>query len=257
MTQPSDPRQKSPLLGIITGMEHSGTTALAQLVISNCPSVNAGFEIGVLLCKASPRTFSQHGRFYEWLCEPTANGHWGLTTEQRDEVCQAHDWDEFYVRLMKASPVFTAQHTHLVDKAPAYAYILKDVLRKVSNVPIVVVHKPIVALYGSYRKRNMSLRDFANRYREYRRSLQRVISDDRIMTVSHGDLCERPADVLHDVCAFLGVDVDHSVSTDLDWNLAPIRKDYSAASELQQAKNSLSVLERTVLGLIDFGFRPK
>ena len=257
MKQSADPPQNSPLLGIITGMEHSGTTAMAQLVISNCVTVNAGFEIGVLLCPNSPHEFCHQGRFYDWLCEPTKNGHWGLTIQQRDEVCQAQDWNDFYARLMQASPVFTAQHTHLIDKAPAYVYTLEQVLQHMSSVPIVVVHKPIAALYSSYRKRNVSLQDFSSRYRQYRRSLQRVIGNDRVMIVHHDELCERPAEVLRDVCDFLGVDTDHSISTDLDWNLAPIRKDYSAAAELQQAKNSLSLLERIVLGFIDLGFRPK
>ena len=83
----------SPLLCIVTGMEHSGTTFLSNLLINNIVQANSAFECGLLCAKDSPRNFNTVTPFYDWFSAPTKAGHWGLSLEDRDYILDTDQWN--------------------------------------------------------------------------------------------------------------------------------------------------------------------
>jgi len=228
-------------------MEHSGTTWLADLIRGH-PNINSGFECGVLL-GASPADFPQIHPFYEWMLKAKNPSHWAVTPDKMARVIAAPDWDTMYARIMESSPLFDAQTPFLLDKTPAYMPILKDILKKVS-APIIVIYKPILYQYTSYKKRNISLADFVNRYAAYIGGFLEAYKHGphRFKVILHEELVNNTQMVLQDIFRFLGVRLpEEGVLPDtIPTTPGPVYSDYNL-EKARAAVNRINDEERTVL----------
>ncbi|MEM1295754.1 MAG: sulfotransferase, partial [Verrucomicrobiota bacterium] len=113
-----------PLLCVVTGMEHSGTTFLSKLLTAH-PTVNAAFECGILLGE-NPREVLALEPWSDWFVTPIEEGHWGLTLEQFEEVAAASDWDGAYAKVIEHCPLFQEGENRIVDKSPRYLQDLPE-----------------------------------------------------------------------------------------------------------------------------------
>lgn len=95
------PLPSSPVAAIVTGIEHSGTTHLGNLLRCH-PSLSGGLECGVLLGD-SPADFPGFSPFYEWMMW-TGPGGWGISPDQMDEICRSRSWNEMYRGICRYSP---------------------------------------------------------------------------------------------------------------------------------------------------------
>lgn len=155
------------LVAIVTGMQHSGTTYLNN-VINSHPRIMSGFECGILL--GDLKNFEQVKPFSDWL--KTGKTHFGLPDDYLEKIknmnyVQVYDYiqknkgsknDCFYQTLIKKCANFT-------DKTPAYIYQLENIHNKIKHlkVPIIVVLKKYDEVYYSWViKRGLSHEMFIN-----------------------------------------------------------------------------------------------
>ena len=118
---------------VICGMEHSGTTLLSDL-FRQVPGIDAGFEVGVLLCP-SPKEFEGFDPFFTNML-----GGWKLTTEELAEACHAENFEGFYARVKALSKVLRPGTTDIFDKTPRYLSRLDDCMNR-ADVPFIASFK--------------------------------------------------------------------------------------------------------------------
>mmetsp|Transcript_21470 Transcript_21470/g.61326 ORF Transcript_21470/g.61326 Transcript_21470/m.61326 type:complete len:381 (-) Transcript_21470:4285-5427(-) len=130
----------SGLLCIVTGMEHSGTTIMIQLIMSD-PHVFGGLECGMLE-KSQPAEFRQSVPFYKWMGEPH---HFGFTEAQRDALLPTSScFAQMYRRTLEHSQFFqlpTTRDSWIIDKTPRYVRMLDAVMDRAPGVPVIVTQK--------------------------------------------------------------------------------------------------------------------
>lgn len=142
------------LVAIVTGMQHSGTTYLND-VINSHSKITSGFECGILL--KSLENFHTVSPFNVWL--KTNSRHFGLPDNYLSKIkkmtySQAYEYigknkgskdDSKYQKLVKHSPYFT-------DKTPAYIYEIQNIYIKTLplSIPIFIVLKPYDEIYKSW-----------------------------------------------------------------------------------------------------------
>ncbi|EDY84190.1 hypothetical protein VDG1235_3820 [Verrucomicrobiia bacterium DG1235] len=226
-------------------MEHSGTTFLTSLIKSNTNTLNCAFECGVLLSKTSPKDFNEVQPFYDWLCMPVETGQWGLTKQERNWVCATENWREFYVRLAQASPAIRPGQ-QLIDKTPAYAYNLCDIISRVPETPFIIILKDIRLLYKSYKKRKVPIELFLARYLKYKESLDRALDSDRdnIYLIDHKKLCCTPEQELGKIFRSLQIDIPVKINSQLEnTELPPLTKDYNYEKEVLTLHEHLTTTE--------------
>jgi sulfotransferase family protein len=122
---------------VICGMEHSGTTLLSDL-FRQVPGIDAGFEVGVLLC-SSPKEFEGFDPRGDPFFDNMLEG-WGLTREELTEACHAEDFDGFYARVKASSKVLRPGTTDIFDKTPRYLRFLDDCMSR-ADVPFIATFK--------------------------------------------------------------------------------------------------------------------
>lgn len=149
-----------PLKFVICGMEHTGTTLVSDL-FRQVSGVDAGFEVGVLLCE-TPARFLDLPPFSHNILKG-----WGITQDEFVHCCVAPDHAEFYRRLKACSRVLAPQTTALFDKTPRYVAQLDACLGRV-DVPFIVTHKDPRAIIASDFKR-AKVDDFGAWYDSYKR----------------------------------------------------------------------------------------
>ena len=150
------------LLGIVTGMEHSGTTLLSQIINSH-PDVFSGFEMGVLLKK---QKFEEIKPFNNWL----KGGHfeWGLPNDYNiDELDTEQTYEYIYKNKgTKGGSVqeLIRKSKFILDKTPQYIYNLNELYTKIPNtIPFFIILKPYTDILFSYYKRNANIANFQSR----------------------------------------------------------------------------------------------
>jgi hypothetical protein len=241
-----------PLLCIVTGMEHSGTTFLRSC-LNQHPSVNSGFECGVLLCD-TPRDLPKRRPFCNWYT--AAWPHWGLTPEQFACCCDTDSFNDFYVRLKNAAPC-TRDGEFLIDKTPAYVFSLDKVLEKTDAKCLVIVRN-ILPLYVSWKKRMSPRRQalsvfalslFASQYRLFCRQVLRQMPSERVLVVHHSALCRDRDLVMGSVFRFLGL--PNGEKDAFDYSGRPLHEDYDVDADTAQARSSVNVMERMVLSALE------
>jgi len=128
---------------VICGIEHSGTTLISDL-FRQIDGVDAGFEVGVLLCDG-PRSFRAMSPFSENILKG-----WRLTPEEFGYCCDTDDFGEFYRRLLASSKTIASGTSTSFDKTPRYLAALDRCMEKV-NVPFVVSYKdPRAIVYSDF-----------------------------------------------------------------------------------------------------------
>jgi len=118
---------------VICGMEHSGTTLISDL-FRQVPGIDAGFEVGVLLCP-SPKEFEGFDPFFTNMI-----GGWKLTKEELAEACHAENFDGFYARVKALSKALPPGTTDIFDKTPRYLSRLDDCMNR-ADVPFIASFK--------------------------------------------------------------------------------------------------------------------
>ena len=142
------------ILAIITGMQHSGTTYLNN-VINSHSRIMSGFECGILLNHLND--FQNVQPFCEWL--KTGKTHFGLPDNYVEDIKNMNYEEVYkyiqenkgskndchYQELIKKCPNFT-------DKTPAYIYQLENIYNKVKKlkIPFIVVLKSYDEIYYSW-----------------------------------------------------------------------------------------------------------
>jgi len=153
------------LIAIVTGMQHSGTTYLNN-VINSHPRIMSGFECGILL--KNLKNFENVKPFSDWL--KTDGTHFGLPDNYLEEIknmnyVQVYEYiqlnkgsknNSHYQHLLRKAPNFT-------DKTPQYIYQLQNIHKKTLhfNIPIIIVLKKYDEIYYSWViKRKINFSDF-------------------------------------------------------------------------------------------------
>jgi len=214
-------REKSGLFAIITGIEHSGTTITASLVM-NAPNLYGAFETGLLLSD-TPSGFQHLSEpfFYKGLTAPTKNHFWGLTNEQREELLLARCPAEQYHLLRRHSPIYHVHNTSwIVDKTPAYYHQLFSIMQRTPGVPVIVTQKEDDAVIRSLQKRGAKKVDIQRRLINFHRELTLCQSNfpERLYVLNHTTLTTSPNTVMTELFAFLGLLWDPSYLTNAALN---------------------------------------
>lgn len=143
---------------VICGVEHTGTTLISDL-FRQIPSIDSGFEVGLLLAD-SPQEFHTLDPFAKNMLEG-----WGITAQQFATCCQNSNNEAFYKSLMEASPVLPESTKQIFDKTPRYLSELTSCLEK-TDVPFITSHKdPRAIVYSDYKRSNSD--DFYSWYETY------------------------------------------------------------------------------------------
>ena len=232
-------------IAVVSGMPHSGTTYLSQLICENTDIANCAFECGVLLASNSPRDFSSVSPFYDWLCMPVESGQWGLSKNDRDWACDTDSWEEFYQRLALKSPIVETDQ-YILDKTPAYCYSLEAIMQKVPDTHFFISIKDPHSHYCSFKKRNIPLSIFIRKLNVFHRSLNgaKALHPERIHTIQHQSLCEEPKRVINRIFSTINIEPTGSLNMDLNWQaLPPIKRDYNYQLDIDRAKTSISEVE--------------
>ena len=145
----------TPLVAVITGMEHSGTTVLSGIVKSHS-NISAGFECGIFL--GTLATFGDQTPFAEWMS--MGEGNFGLpSTYLRDIANMSYADAIVYINDHKGTSdnsdmsVAIRSGSWLVDKTPRYVYDVPSLMEKLNTighrVPVFIILKPFVDIMDS------------------------------------------------------------------------------------------------------------
>ena len=239
-----------PQAAIVTGMEHSGTTFLSDLLKSH-PRINGGFEGGMLLGN-SPADFPNIQPFYDWMQKANNPTQWAVSAENMRFVTAAPTWPEMYRRVMESSPLFSDTADILLDKAPPYMPILDQLMQKVP-FPVIVIYKPVLYQYTSYKKRDFTLENFVWRYTHYFTGFFKAwkCCSARMLLVPHGELARGPGEVMRKVFRFLHLEqpAGKGDPTSARLTAGPVKADYDP-DKAEGDIRLLSAYEKEVLNKI-------
>lgn len=195
---------------IVTGMEHSGTTVVSQLLNAH-PRVAAGVECGLLL--REPKEFDQSKPFWDWLLD--SGWGWGLLPAQRAQLLQVATYDEAYTLLNRYKgsahsgelrEIFRSSDL-IFDKTPAYVYHLPAIAKKV-DAPIIVTLKAPAEAWLSAQKHGLSLPIFLHNYVV---STRAAAATPRAMIVFQRQIDEDMDAVMQDIAQYIGLPGDYSM----------------------------------------------
>lgn len=205
-------RKNSPLLCVISGMEHSGTTFLSQL-LNGHPRIASGVECGLLL--SAPHDFHAVQPFYDWLVGEEGWG-WCLTPADRQRILVCRDHYEAYWVLSafkgraqrddRLRRIFLESDL-IFDKTPRYIYNLDKIMEKV-NSPFLVTVKTPAEQYVSAKKRGVTDVDaFLMRYEKAMSAVKRALHHypDRLMVIEYKRLVTDTPIVMQQVAEFIGM----------------------------------------------------
>ena len=208
------PPVKSDILKfIITGLPHSGTTALSE-VFRQVPGLFSGFECGFLLHE-KPLDFVNPKAKYKVLYEMLKTS-WGLTDIDVNYICNSTSWEKVYLKLRERSSKINNKQVSLFDKTPYYMLHLEEVLKKVDNVKIIVILKDVRALYYSYKRRGTlkaGLNHLNSLTNEFADVLLNLAKEGRIFLLHYENMCLKPELELKKVFDFLGLDFKRNYLT--------------------------------------------
>jgi len=129
---------------VICGVEHSGTTLLSD-IFRQVEGLDAGFEVGVLLCN-SPREFKDFHPFVDQIYKG-----WGITQEDLNYICDTDSFEEFYERLYEKSKVIR-KPCKIFDKTPRYAWGLEQCIKNFQGKYIFTYKDPRALVYSNYKR---------------------------------------------------------------------------------------------------------
>jgi hypothetical protein len=109
------------------------------------PGVDAGFEIGVLMC-ASPRDFPALQPYAEHMLWG-----WGIDRATLERCCDTDDFVAFYAALQQHASVLRPGTRMIFDKTPRYSANLAACMGRL-NVPFILVYKdPRSTVYSDFK----------------------------------------------------------------------------------------------------------
>ena len=202
---------------VICGLEHSGTTLVSD-IFRQIPTVDSGFECGVLLGKA-PREFPTVQPFFNNMLDG-----WKISEDAMNEVCKTDSFLDFYQGLYKQSSIFTPDIEHLFDKTPRYFQSLFECQEKV-GLPFVATYKdPRSVVYSDF-KRSGKGKVFEEWYEAYKPSKLRYLSKiysngyekwaagnhpntSQVLCVALEDICLNTRETVEKMFAHVGFDFD-------------------------------------------------
>eukprot|EP00571_Detonula_confervacea_P013154 CAMPEP_0172310358 /NCGR_PEP_ID=MMETSP1058-20130122/11440_1 /TAXON_ID=83371 /ORGANISM="Detonula confervacea, Strain CCMP 353" /LENGTH=310 /DNA_ID=CAMNT_0013023155 /DNA_START=77 /DNA_END=1009 /DNA_ORIENTATION=- len=233
----------SAIHAIVTGLEHSGTTIVGN-VLFNAPCIIGAIETGFLLAE-TPADIGHITPWIDWqgtTCE-RRDLYYNLTHDEIDVMKKAKDIGEMIDILRKTSHLFNNLNDeaycrkpfNMVDKTPRYIHpqYFEDVLAKTPGVPVIVVKKDFEPLKESWAQRDSNLtQEF---YDDVFDNVEAMMTKypGRITTIQYEDLKSEPATVMEGIFARL----------DLTWD-----PDYLNMSNL---KRKFSDYDPATLELID------
>ena len=197
------------------GYERGGTSLIAELLRQH-PNLDGGFEGGFLLGK-KPGDFPSIAPY-----RSNVKIGWGITEEELQYACAADSWQGVYRRLREKAGELRDKRVWLFDKTPKYMEILPQVLRKVPDIPCVVVVRDPRAVLWSWAKRSgtdtetwirKELGASCKRYVRYGKGWQAAIKAgpaSRILLIQYEAFCEDPAQWAERLFGFLGLDFNDS-----------------------------------------------
>lgn len=142
------------LAAIVTGMQHSGTTYLND-VINSHSNIMSGFECGILL--GDLKNFKQVKPFSDML--KTGSFQFGLPDDYLEKIKNMNYPEVFdYIQRNKGSKNDLFQQTlmqtceYFTDKTPDYIYQIETIHNKIKglNIPILIVLKNYDEIYYSW-----------------------------------------------------------------------------------------------------------
>jgi len=196
---------------IICGVEHSGTTLLSD-IFRQVPNLDAGFEVGVLLCK-TPKEFRNFEPYATQLLEG-----WGLKKEDLDYICDTYSFEEFYERLYERSTILK-KPCKIFDKTPRYAWGLQECLNKYNGKYICTYKDPRALVWSNY-KRYKGKKDWDEWFEEfipklkkywkriysnYNKVRQRKLGNSNIFIVSLEELTLNTRNTIENIFEFVGI----------------------------------------------------
>lgn len=201
-----------PLAAVVCGYERGGTTLVSEILRQH-PKLDSGFEGGFLLA-AKPIDFLSVHPYCEMIKQ------WGITNDDLEYICQSLTWIGVYQRLVERSALIKNKATWIFDKTPKYMQILPDALRKITNVPcIVIVRDPRSVLWSWAKRANLPqdiwlqahLRQHCDRYLSYAEGWQSAIQqgfENQILLVQYERLCSDRLTESKRILEFIGLDFD-------------------------------------------------
>ena len=206
-----------PLAAIVCGFERGGTTLISEILRQH-PMLYSGFEGGFLIVDKISDFLS-----LEPYCTNFKRG-WKIDDSDLKYICEAYSWLEVYRRVVERSPIIERKDGWIFDKTPRYLRFLSDVLRKVPNVPCVVIVRDPRALLWSWAKRSdLSIEEWLNRklepscaaYMSYANGLKKAIDEgfgSRLLLVHYENLCINTAVEVERIFKFIGMNFNMSSS---------------------------------------------
>uniref|UniRef100_A0A6C0J3K9 Uncharacterized protein n=1 Tax=viral metagenome TaxID=1070528 RepID=A0A6C0J3K9_9ZZZZ len=153
------------LIGIITGMERSGTTVLHNLINSHS-QITSGFECGILL--GTLNNFEQNEPFGVWMRQNRYQ--FGLEYNKYLDDIKDMTYKEVYQYIGKNKgshgghfQSIMHKSKYFIDKTPRYIYELESVIKKIEGIyiPIIIILKDFDYIYFSQvYKRNQDINEF-------------------------------------------------------------------------------------------------
>ena len=186
------------LVTIVTGMQHSGTTYLNN-VINSHSKIMSGFECVILL--GNIQNFEQIKPFSDWL--KTGKTHFGLPDNYL-KLIKNKNYEQIYHFIQKNKGSQNDSHVqsllkkcpYFSDKTPAYIYELEIIYNKVANlnIPVIITLKNYTSIYYSWVvKRNISYDTFIFNLKKCIESMQYIIrtNNQNIFVFEYNDLINK------------------------------------------------------------------
>ena len=170
------------IIAIVTGMQHSGTTYLNNILNSHS-KIMSGFECGILL--GNINDFHIIKPFSDWL--RTDKSYFGLPDNYLNEI-KNKNYKQVYDYIYKNKGSKNNSHIqkliknfqYFTDKTPAYIYDIELINNKISNlnIPIIITLKKYDEIYHSWViKRNIGFNQFILNLRKCIKSLRYIIKN--------------------------------------------------------------------------------
>jgi len=211
-----NPHGFAGLRAIVTGLEHTGTTALSKILF-NAPCVIGAGETGFLLAR-TPGDIRKLHPFIEWHMNMDLKDMYMLKSGDVDALAEAKGFPQMVDALRNRSHIFNSlidepycdKPYQMIDKTPAYIYIqdFERILIEThsAQVPVIVLKRSWESLKVSWAKdkEELTLKDYASTYNNVERMIRKY--PNRIMVVKRKDMLSDIESVMQEIFHFIGLE---------------------------------------------------
>jgi hypothetical protein len=193
-------------LAILTGVIHSGTTLLLEMLKSH-PDIYADYEIGLLYAedlsaKSFREWYSKHYLFFQFL-----NRSYNFCEKDIEFLGTSKNWPAVYhnlFNLIKAKDLHARSRNILIDKTPEYSLILDSITERLPGVPIIGIVRDPRSVYNSWLKRNRRQKTSPQNFCEiYRKSITQLLLHASVI-IQLEKLIIKP-DIVKSICEILEI----------------------------------------------------